>query len=400
MPAKVWHLNSWFELELESLVRTGTLPIYNRQKENRNRFLERLFLSSAPLDDSVILTHPIPRSLLDHWEENHWKIAKPIFMDPKNPTPHLFPSGDWELVEFGRVREIENGRIDLPLTAAEPSSLEYEQKSDVWKSSAFFNSRVLQTEYSIDTSFGDEGLRVLRTKEDLEDFLAGWAESQVPMIFKKEYTSSGRGHSLLDSMKGLHKMGKFDFPIVGELYSKEREYDFGMLFDSVQGNLKLLDTSHMLIGDNFQFKGLLFYPDRKPSWMEEAIQLVLEERNFPDHWKNFTGEYSGPVALDGFLCRDGNHRARSEINYRYSIGRIAYEIRQRILDSDYISSSKKSNQKNRPLDNPSSYGIFILHDREVLEPKPEFEIILSRSETEPWRVLYIESTSPTVGLSV
>lgn len=352
---KIWHFNSWFEWELESLVRTGSFPELNRQKRNRNHFLERLFLSVAPETDSVYLGEPIPPQLLNHWKARDWKTAGiyPGWLENQSDVRIS--------VEFGDVRT-----------------------GLGWEKSAHWNSRVAQTLFQNEIEYESFPLRVFHSAESAQDWLEDWSLSPSPILWKKDYSSSGRGHTLLRSPKDIHRLAKMDFPLVCEPFAEDRFYDFGLLFHAEDQGVRFLTASEMQIGTDFQFKGLAFYPEEMPEPLLEAVQLVLlgEGKNpeFPAEWLPFLGDYRGPLAWDGFLNRNGNHRKRAEINIRYSMGRIGYEVRQRVA-------------RFRP-QNPYTYGIYILHQKETLFPKPEWELLLTLSVTEPWRILYSESSEP------
>lgn len=416
---KLYRFNSWFEWELDSLFRTGSLPILTRPKQQRNRFLERLFLALSHPEDAVVLSSPIPSGLAEEWKKKGWEVSNTILEEPESSgsarknrsdsSPLLDRLVDFELVEFGGVRSFEGGRF-LP-------------DESIWRPNAFWNSRIEQARFSQDMgepwvdSFSDEKKsignsilekwewveersRIFHSAEDLRDFMESFSyeesfSAEDAFLFKSNYSSSGRGHVLWRSPKDNHRLAKVEYPVLCEPFHPNRSVDFGILLDGKMD--RILGVSRMWIGSDFQFKGCIFYAEGNPSedscgnpsGNSDPVSKMIQDLHSgllsqPEIWKiwqkfiytNSEGApeiHSGPAAWDGYFLEDGRIRIRSEINYRWSMGRIAREVR------------KKRNRSE-----PEDYGIFILHKKERLPFPVDFELTLTESTTEPWRILYFE----------
>ncbi|MCC5813857.1 MAG: hypothetical protein JJT78_03810 [Leptospira sp.] len=421
MPAKIYRFNSWFEAELSSLVKTGQLPTLNRQKLNRNAFLERLFLALSLPDDIVLVSEPVPVKLLQHWKDKNWihtnRIINTKLIPENERILNEVDTSQSELIEFGGVRSITNSGI--------------EADASIWEASAFWNSRVNQWNFSMEESLDDfiEGgkislledmeIRTIQSVDDLQDILSNKMDSTdsmdsaelKPFLFKAEYSSSGRGHVLWRGARDNHRLSKLEFPVVMETFHENRKHDFGVLleftspemnsvsshntlleleFQSTLSNssVKLLGISEMVIGKDFQFKGCTFYNANSPEWLQNVRELFTKNPGVLKNWENFrynTGDstdYTGPASWDGYLLETGEIRLRSEINFRMSLGRIAWEIHEK--------RKKLSENHGELLGSCDRFGILILHSKEKIDFSVQYELTLTISESEPWRVVYWE----------
>lgn len=114
---------------------------------------------------------------------------------------------------------------------------------------------------------------------------------------------------------------------------------------------RVYDFSHYLLSDrticyenlvdrNFQYKGTLFSSLRRP----DVSSLTFAKRVPPQEWQNFQTRFEVirchyealgagfGYSVDSFVYRDGQElkiRALSEINYRRTMGLVAYQLSQR-----------------------------------------------------------------------
>jgi hypothetical protein len=354
-------MNSWFEWELQSLDREGVLPVLNKNKLNRERFLERLFLSLADSEDLVLLSEDIPKKLLLEWEKKEWVIGSPV-LEQKFSSENLktFLSDEIEFREFGKIRSIKNFLL--------------EPDESSWRLSAKLNSRIQQTSYSLDQNLEpEEAFRLIPDEDSWNAFLES-EDREKDWIFKSEWSSSGKGNFLFKNKKILSKASLFQFPCVREIYRSSRYLDFGILLEFLSdGSFQILDISSMEIGSDFQFTGCFFYPQSLPPELEE---IKREAEDLVRPWGNFWKGYSGPGSIDGFLYGENQIRFRSEINFRYTMGRIGWEILQKRI--------KKTGKA------PKRAGLFIRHRSQKNKDLGDWEIPLSISETEPWEIVYSE----------
>ncbi|WCL49892.1 hypothetical protein [Leptospira sp. GIMC2001] len=377
-------------------------------KNKRIHFLERVFLALSRKEDFTLVTSKVPQALLNHWKEMKWEFGQPIYLDSQHrllfpfdsstigstninslhadlshvdSLTEILPNPDsldrdssvkklsdlesfgLELIEFGSIKKWDNG------------SLIVDEKT--WQSAAFLNSKINQTNYSNEIGFSEAKMGVVRSLDDVADILENRSQ---PTIFKQELGGSGKGHRVWKSAKDGHKLKTLSFPAVYEDYSETRFYDFGVLLDWKPEGIEFIAISEIQIGKEMNFRSCLFYLDQPPKDLIYAKDFVLNEKKFIDNWKNFSDDqhpYKGAVAVDGFLAEDGLHRARSEINFRYSMGRIAWEIHaKRVEQSNYRK--------------PSKFGLVIKHKSEDIEQIPDYKLFLSISEQDPYQVVYIE----------
>lgn len=396
---RVWLLNSWFEWELDFLIRSGELPILTRPKRNRNVFLEKLFLALSEPNDYVVLQSPPSLHLLDHWRDINWEVSNRI-LDINSKDRFVDSFTDYELIEFGRVRSIQDSGIH-------PNPI-------VWKPSAFWNSRIAQAKYELEMGIkiGDidssGNIFIINSQLDLEDRLSSILEDNdgnsdsKSYLFKANYSSSGRGHILWSGIKDNHRLKKLDYPVLMENYHEDRSMDFGILLDfssgeEQSGEVEFLGVSSMIIGKDFQFKGCVFYNSGEPEWLESIRKICMENIQSILSWQDFTFntnddpvlsntnqsslKYQGPASWDGYVLESGEIRFRSEINFRMSLGRIAWEIHKKRLRTGSSMCH--------------SFGISILHSKEMNLQKVKdfysFYLILSESDSEPWMILYWET---------
>lgn len=324
-------------------------------------FYQKVFLPLASSDDFVIVNDSIPSQLQEHWQTLHWEFGQPIsLVDSILP----FINTDDYLIEFGKVHSLVGNELILD--------------EEVWRSSAFLNSKIEQANYSKQIGYADEVLGIAHSPEDILEFSEG---ANRPIIIKEALNNSGKGHTVWQSAKDNYKLNRMHYPALMELYQPNRSLDFGILLQVTNGKLEYLEIAEMLIGKDFNYKGSFYYPQEKPDWHTRVKKIFKETYPFIASWQKFINSenYEGPISIDGFLCEDGTERIRSEINFRYTMGRIGYEIMQK----------RKSSQKW--LENPPRQtGILLLHKSQKLEPQPDFELILSYNENDPWRIVYIE----------
>lgn len=303
----------------------------------------------------------IPQELQDHWLERKWEFGQPISLVNKNLP---FIDSDAELIEFGKVHSLIANEINLD--------------ENIWRSSAFLNSKVEQAKFSKQISYGNESIKIAYSPEDIIEFAEN---TKCPIIIKEALSNSGSGHVVWQSAKENFKLNRIPYPAVVEVFQANRILDFGILIHVSREKIELLDIAEMLIGKDFNYKGSFYYPREKPEWYTKVKRLYNEIYPFVDSWQKFidSENYEGPISIDGFLCEDRTQRLRSEINFRYTMGRIGYEIMQ-----------KRKLSKHWLQNIPKQTGIVLLHSNQKIDPHPDYELILSFNENDPWRIVYIE----------
>jgi hypothetical protein len=307
----------------------------------------------------VVIDGKIPSELHDHWVSKKWEFGRPISFLHEN-LPFIDPST--ELVEFGKVRKFQENQLLIDL--------------ELCRQSSFLNSKLEQAIYSKEISFADERIGIVRSPEDVIE----WADGRQ-VILKEPLSNSGKGHTIWSSPNHNYRLNRLIFPMVVEEFYPTRNLDFGILLEIASDRIELLAISKMIIGKDFNYRGSFFYPRSQPNWILEITKALNEDYDFVNSWESFirSEDYQGPLSIDGFFLEDGSLRIRSECNFRYTMGRIGYEVMKERTHSDDWKSSP-----------PNQVGIIVLHKKQNLYPKPDYELILSMNESDLWKIVYVE----------
>lgn len=174
--------------------------------------------------------------------------------------------------------------------------------------------------------------KLIASEEQLIDYLA---DLQHPIALKSEYGLAGRNHIILENQSQgwkLQQISKklFRYPIyVEDWVGKDRYLDFSTLWDFTSTGPVFLGSTEMMVDKDGSFRGI-----RMSAEKEKQLTWILP--NCLDTMKSvfYTSDYkpTGPAAMDGFFYRKDSQVATqvfSEINFRYSMGRILYEIRKK-----------------------------------------------------------------------
>ena len=178
-----------------------------------------------------------------------------------------------------------------------------------------------------------------------------------PLLLKPSLGCAGRGHlavtdeiteQALSSWIGqtLESQGSF---VVEPLL--DRRFDFSALYDiSPEGETRFIAFTQLLTDSRGKYLGTrvapkignLFPAELTILFHQDCIDVAGESVSGPHFYKKvlsrslsrFLPHYSGPVAVDGFFYRTmtGETQVRPivEINARYSMGRIAHNLRRKL----------------------------------------------------------------------
>ncbi len=170
-------------------------------------------------------------------------------------------------------------------------------------------------------------------------------------VCKSPFSAAGRGVRILpncDSPTGknwqwLRQTIQQQTAVVIEPFH-ERVFDFSVQYHFDGQSLKRLGLIRQSVTANGQYRGSIaagkfcqgLPTDLAKFLMNEALSVYEPKSKFGKSLSRFLSakNYSGPVGVDAYVFRDsgGNlcHRPVCEINPRYTMGRLALEIRKQI----------------------------------------------------------------------
>lgn len=265
------------------------------------------FPISRPED--FVLVEELPSAELS----KHWKDSG---LTPGTPFLEGGLLGDVTLVEWGCRNEWYEGRLQ-----EDPIRIE---------TSRYLNSKITQLDFRKHHS--PLPAKVITSEEHL---FAELEEAKLPIVLKSEFGLAGRNHIIFKSSSDSWKMSQvnkklFGFPIVAESWvGDERFFDFSTLWDVLDGEFFYLTSTAMLIDKEGVFRGIRISGTDLPHsahFLPPVMDLVRDTKGLVPK------EYSGPCAIDGFLYREEGRtqiQPVSEFNFRYSIGRILWEVRKK-----------------------------------------------------------------------
>jgi len=172
-------------------------------------------------------------------------------------------------------------------------------------------------------------------------------ESEHKIIIKSPWSSSGRGVLLLDKdhynesnrqwILGIIK--KQGFVMIEQWFDKK--VDFSFLYNVQNGIINLLCISCFETTNRGQFHGsYIHWPKRNDSIgaiPNDVFQSVSDEIIELLSQKGFSDIYEGWFGVDAMIVNENNSlliHPCLEINCRYTIGHLAYNLRKFVADND------------------------------------------------------------------
>ena len=299
----LFRLNPLFELEL------GVYP----EKFNPNptilqkaKSMEYLFFTLSKPNDFVVLSEKVDPYFEDYSKKKfnstgEFSSSKGIFSQSSN------------LVEWGKFHSIDQDGYT---------------KDDIEKIkiSKLLNSKISQIQIYNDSD---------RLHSQILDAQTVLQNPQYPLLFKPDLSFSGIQHKILFNQEELTTFQKKN-NINGVIQEyKNRVLDFSFLYDFDETSIQYLCTTEMQINEKNTY---LSSKISKKSSLESILQMNslkftdLNEKIIElvkDFLFNMKMKYRGPLSVDGFVYKEKNSidiREISEINFRYTMGRILYEI--------------------------------------------------------------------------
>lgn len=317
----LYRLNSLFELELAQFPRElyADKPIIER-----SIIFDYLFLFMSNPGDCTILGEKPSDILLDYWEKSKFQFGKtvtvenPYFANELPLNKGILKNA--KLVEWGETSVIKNDKSSIK---RKPSQISFSRN---------LNSKFIQLSWK-DSLNLNRMKSVLCTSALELDYIVNIMK--YPVVLKQEYGFSGRGNFILKDAQELKEnlyrikvaiRENKNKLIVEEWVGQDRVEDFSGLFDIKNRKVQFIAITRMVIDQFGVYKGSII---SKKYDKELAYAIENELIQF----KNFYKLYEGPLSIDGFkFKRDGKIETQymSEINFRYSMGRVLFEIDQKL----------------------------------------------------------------------
>jgi len=306
----LFRLNPLFELEL------GTYP----EKFNPNptilhkaKSMEYLFFILSQANDLVVLSEKI-----DPYFEGYLKIkfkGKGKFL-----SSDKILSQDSNLVEWGRFHSIdENGFI----------------KDDIEKIKI---SRLLNSKLSQLKIYPSEDKLQSRKIEKNSEI----QNPNFPLLFKPDLSFSGIYHKVIHKKEELFEFQK-NLQNSGVLQEyKKRILDFSFLYEIEENSMNFLCSTEMQINEKNTYISSKINSDKSFNNIINKYNIDFTQLNkkIKELIQNYLSEvqidYRGPLSIDGFIYKENNSfliREISEINFRYTMGRILFEVSKNFPDN-------------------------------------------------------------------
>ena len=337
----LFRLNPLFELEL------GVYP----EKFNPNptilqkaKSMEYLFFTLSKPNDFVVLSEKVDPYFEDYSKKKFNSTGE--FSSSKGIV-----SQSSNLVEWGKFHSIDQDGYT---------------KDDIEKIkiSKLLNSKISQIQIYNDSD---------RLHSQILDTHTVLQNPQYPLLFKPDLSFSGIQHKILFNQEEWTIFQKKN-NINGVIQEyKNRVLDFSFLYEIDETSIQYLCTTEMQINEKNTY---LSSKISKKSSLESILQMnsleftVLNEKIIELVWgflSNISTKYKGPLSVDGFVYKEKNSidiREISEINFRYTMGRILYEISKKYPENKEHSLVTISSKEYK---NMGDVNLFELENRIKLQ---------------------------------
>ncbi len=322
----LYRLNSLYELELKSY---PNLNSFSNAALKRAEIFEYLFLFLSKPSDHVLFNSEANTVLLDYWKSQGFTFGSAyVYKDHHsariiNINPILQID---KLIEWGNTFQLEKDSL--------------KKNNLIIKENKFLNSKIQQTRWKIENTNTPYSIFLCT---DFDAILECIPKVQFPIVLKSEFSFSGSGNLLISNNEDLYKnKNRIDNlfkdnlqGLILEEWKKEFiQYDFSSLYQVKNNTCNYLASTRMLIDEKGQFCG---------------SELLSEQNDFSEMQTNILGDflkdqkitYSGCLSIDGFsFLENGITRFQyfSEINFRWSMGRILFEIQKKLNHENKKSS--------------------------------------------------------------
>jgi hypothetical protein len=337
----LFRLNPLFEFELGAYPETFNPNPTILQKA---KSMEYLFFILSKHKDFVLLSEKIDPYFEEYLKKKFRGMGKYLSRDE-------ILNQDSNLVEWGRFHSIDqNGNI----------------KDDIEKikTSRLLNSKISQ-------------LKIYKTEDTLHSrILEKGTEIQnpnFPLLFKPDLSFSGIQHKILSNKEDLITFQKKNSSKGVLQEYKNRVLDFSLLYEIDENSIQYLCSTEMQINEKNTYLSSKLL---KRSSLESILQMnSLEFTDLNEKiielvrgfLSNICTKYRGPISVDGFVYKEKyslHVREISEINFRYTMGRILYEISKKYPENKEHSLVTLSSKDYK---NMSEVNLFDLEYRVKLQ---------------------------------
>lgn len=284
---KVYRLNAWFEEELNAFPHfqpSGRLQAIQA-------WLDKLFYLVADASDTVLTSTPLPDKLRNEWQQFGFNLANQTEISGR------------ELVEWGKTSTVQNNKLI------------YDEK--VIAFSRHLNSRLTQGKWKLDWNIPSAPLALLSKVNNFQDFFSLHRRA----VLKPEFTTAGRGFRLLLEEKDIPLTNQNSYAVIEKWLT--RKSDHSLLLNIHQGEISVLTETEMMISRVGKFNGITLLPEIRNGHITECLQT------FPS-----IKDYTGPASID-FFIDERDHLCISEINFRYSMGRLLWQVKEKVNIAGY-----------------------------------------------------------------
>ncbi len=327
----LFRLNPLFEFEL------GTFPKIFKPGPSiilKGNSLEYLFLILSSSNDTVLLSHKKELSF-EEYSKKIWNNSGEL-----RDTYFRFYS-DWDLVEWGKFHSLNReGEIISDL--------------DKIKNSIVLNSKISQIQIYKDLDKLET--KVLDINTNVNDLL-------FPLVFKPDLSFSGIMHRVFSNREELLAFQNKNNSIGVIQEYKNRVLDFSFLYEISDINIEYLCSTEMQINEKNTYLSSKINNESSLKSILESYSIDFTEVNekikvlVREFLSRMKLQYRGALSVDGFIYKEVNTfqiREISEINFRYTMGRILYEISLKYPDNKIhslvtISSKEYKNKRETRL---------------------------------------------------
>ncbi len=333
----LFRLNPLFEFEL------GSYP----EKFNPNptilqkaKSMEYLFFILSKPNDFVLLSEKVDPNFEDYSKTKFKSNGEFVSSDGILKL-------DFNLIEWGRFHSLsQSGELLDDLEKINCSML--------------LNSKISQTQIYKDRD---------RLHSQVLDAQTALQNPQYPLLFKPDLSFSGIQQKVLSNREELIAFQKKNTSKGVLQEYKNRVLDFSFLYEIDETSIQYLCTTEMQINEKNTY---LSSKISKKSSLESILQMnsleftVLNEKIIELVWgflSNIRTKYKGPLSVDGFVYKENNSlyiREISEINFRYTMGRILYEISKKYPENKEHSLVTISSKDYK---NMSDVSLHVLENR-------------------------------------
>ncbi|PJZ69889.1 hypothetical protein CH373_13450 [Leptospira perolatii] len=344
---RIFRPNAYYEEE----IRTGKL--FPKPLLGRNSIIECAILVLFALNRSrtkVITTQTQSRDWINYWKNRKVSVSDSILpvdsitgniLEKKHS---LYSSADLE--EWGRICRIN-------------SDLQLEIDPQLESSSQLLCSKFRQWSWKNQNSLEDLSSYMIPSKEEAKNVLQKIAQENSENSFwvsKPEFGFSGN-HKVFPTALIPALQADLEHCILEPWV--DRVSDHSLLFHSINGTFKM-DASTLLLSDA---KGR--YVGNWLSSEDESQDYISEMKECLVKLSDFAPEYSGFGSIDSFYFKTSQGiqcRRVSEINFRWTMGRVLLELSQSAKDHskrDLLLFVKNIRA------NPDSYNLLNLWEKET-----------------------------------